>query len=74
MAGGAANTRETVFDDKGHSVIATVAGSVQGATWGPAADGSDEWFVLIAGERSAQRVAGKDAAVARLRERIESAP
>lgn len=40
-----------------------VSRAVVGSGWGPAADGSGEWFVRRAHEGAAERVAGKEAAV-----------
>jgi hypothetical protein len=67
------SAREVTFADNGDSVIASIAGAVQGATWGPAADSSGEWFVLAAGEPAACRVADKAAGVAELSRRLGGA-
>lgn len=48
--------------EKDDSVSANIAGFVTGVAWGPAGDGTGEWFVRPA-EGDAYRVAGKAAAV-----------
>lgn len=52
--------------DRGDLVSANIAGFVTGVAWGPAADGTGEWFVRPA-EGVAFRVADKAAAVGSLR-------
>lgn len=57
-------TRE--FNDHGDSIIATTGGVYEGTAWGPAADGTGEWFVTSP-QIEAFRVSDKAAALAFLK-------
>lgn len=57
-------TREIA--DNGESLVASSGGFIEGVAWGPAADGSGEWFVRRA-DSDAFRVADKDSALTFLR-------
>lgn len=58
--------RFTIIDHGDSVFVSLPAGAVQGSTWGPAADGSGEWFVRVAGDDDARRVADKAAGVAEI--------